>query len=1098
MRFLPNIFSSSFYLEFPQGILGWLGWLLLLGLIVLLIQRWSRFNKPLVKSQRLLLFLLVLSVPLTSLFIGIQLSVGSGLPLPGKPVDPHGAVVVLFSCLPWALAAGLLGPLPGAALALLSGILQILWINHGLFLPLELMLLAVIFGFAVNQRYRTASFRMASRPLVVMITLAVLYPILYLIDTTLIAGSDLSSSLDYALTHVEGATLAMGIVLVVAGLVMEVVTRAFPARWGGRSPLIPSPSEKSLQARFLYNMAPLAFLLVVVLTAGDWLIAGNAARDMLEKRMTNAAQMVAGNIPYFLESGQNLIVQLASDKRLYSSGSAQLTNILAQDIKTVPYFTQLFLLDQDGKPIIGYPEQSYSGAQAPPEEQMGVQLAIHGTPPVQFYPISPKDRQPAAQVSFLASILDENNQVRGILIGRTDLATNPFTEPVLTGLSTLADVDGQGILLDENNQILIHPNSDEVMTTYGGRVSDKPAFFDDTAPDGTRRLVYYQPATGHSWSVIFMVPANRAQQLALGIAAPLLGMLLVLSVFAVIVLRLGLQVVTGSLKNLAVEAARISQGKLDDPLPVDGEDEVGHLRRAFEQMRASLKARLDELNRLLVVSQGVASSLEIDEAVQPILESALVTGANVARVVLAPDVVPELDGISSAPVSFGLGPAKDLYKYLDEQILAFTRQQDRLVLTNPNRPRILNFIAEKPRPEALFAIALHHENLYYGTLWVAYDRPHIFSDEEVRFLVTLASQAALAAANARLFQNAEIGRQRLAAILASTPDPVLVIDQRNQLLLANPAAWQLLNLGIESGEGQPMEQVITQKDLIDLLRSPAEGGQSAEITMPDGLVYLATTSPVLADGRPVGRVCVLRDVTHFKQLDALKSDFVSTVSHDLRSPLTLMRGYATMLEMVGPLNEQQAGYVRKIVGGVESMTRLVNNLLDLGRIEAGIGLQLEMVPIRDVVDRVISGLQMQANQKHIQLNLEVLEGTVPILEADHALMQQALHNLIENAIKYTRADGKVKVRIQTRQDRIVFEVNDNGIGISPMDQPRLFEKFYRGAQQGAKEQRGTGLGLAIVKSIAERHGGQVWVESQLGKGSTFSLAIPLRQPEHEV
>jgi signal transduction histidine kinase len=195
---------------------------------------------------------------------------------------------------------------------------------------------------------------------------------------------------------------------------------------------------------------------------------------------------------------------------------------------------------------------------------------------------------------------------------------------------------------------------------------------------------------------------------------------------------------------------------------------------------------------------------------------------------------------------------------------------------------------------------------------------------------------------------------------------------------------------------------------------------------------------------------------------------------------------------VGELNEQQVGYVSKIVGSVENMSRLVSNLLDLGRIEAGIDLQLELVPVREVIERVVSALQLQATQKRVQIQVELSETTIPLIEADGALLQQALHNLVENAIKYTEAGGKASVRAEARGERLVFVVSDTGIGIAPVDQPRLFEKFYRGAQ-GYKQQRGTGLGLAIVKSIAERHGGQVWVESQLGKGSTFYVAFPLRQ-----
>ena len=387
--------------------------------------------------------------------------------------------------------------------------------------------------------------------------------------------------------------------------------------------------------------------------------------------------------------------------------------------------------------------------------------------------------------------------------------------------------------------------------------------------------------------------------------------------------------------------------------------------------------------------------------------------------------------------------------------------------------------------------------MYCGTLWLAYDTPHQFHDDEIRFITTLASQAALASANSRLFARAEVGRQRLASILASTPDPVLVTDHRDRLILSNPAAWHVLGLGVEAGQGQPVEQVLSHTELVRLLRTYSEDRLSAEVTLPDSKVYLAMASGVMVDGHPVGRICILRDITHFKELDAMKSDFVSTVSHDLRSPLTLMRGYATMLEMVGDLNEQQTSYVRKIVTSVESMSRLVNTLLDLGRIEAGVDLQVEMVSVHDIVDRVVSSIQLQASQKQIVISTEIDAQAAPLVEADQALLQQALHNLIENAVKYTEPRGKVIIHVTPDQERIVFEVSDTGIGIAPVDLPRLFEKFYRGGQREAKKRQGTGLGLAIVKSIAERHKGEVRAESQLGKGSKFYFAIPVRQLERE-
>ena len=202
-----------------------------------------------------------------------------------------------------------------------------------------------------------------------------------------------------------------------------------------------------------------------------------------------------------------------------------------------------------------------------------------------------------------------------------------------------------------------------------------------------------------------------------------------------------------------------------------------------------------------------------------------------------------------------------------------------------------------------------------------------------------------------------------------------------------------------------------------------------------------------------------------------------------------------MLEMAGTLNEQQKGYAKMIVQGVDNMAKLVNNLLDLGRIDFGVGLQVESIPVLDILERVTSSLQMHAKQKNISLGVEIPKDMPHAIEADQSLLHQAIYNLVENAIKYTPEGGEVMIELQTSPSTLTFAVQDSGIGIPKSDVPRLFEKFYRGTNREALAQRGTGLGLAIVKSITERHGGKVWVESELGKGSTFHLQVPLEQPQ---
>lgn len=1096
MEFVFSLFSKLSSLNFPQSwegrIIAGLGWLFWLALILALLWRSRRLNQPFNKNYWGTWFVLALLTPIASMFIGISLPSQGVLPAPNIPLGASAPVLMMFSALPWMIAGGILGPVGGASIAVISGIFLGLWNTHSPFTPLELALIAALFSLAMLQRYRTRFFRWLRHPLFAAILLVFVDIFIFLLDAIILSDNSLATRLDYGFSLLFPMTLAVMGELIIGGLFTEVIARAMPEHWGGRGELRPSPAERSLRARYLLVLIPLILLLLFALFVGDWVVAGQAAQRSLRGRMQDSALLISGGIPFFLDVGQNEIAKLVEDKSLYANSPAGLSELLKDYVIRVPFFTQYFMLDSEGKTLAGYPLADYDNSQAPPKERMGIQMAIRGVP-YQPYTMSPKPGGKAAQVSFIARIEDDEGKLRGVLVARTDLGENPFTSPLIDNLRALTEIGGQGMLLDEDGLILYHPNPDLLMTEYAGKRPEQAEFYNEPAPDGTRQWVYYQPTEGRPWAVVLTVPARTVQQTAVDIASPMLWIIAVVALFAVVVLSLSLNRITTSLRGLAVQAESIAEGRLDTPLSVAGEDEVSQLRRSFEQMRRSLKARLDELNGLLVVVQGVAENLDMGRAVQPVLESGLSSGACAARVVLDSTMVPDLTGDASKPVAYAAGLRCEDFAYLDEQILNLTRQQDRLVLNNVLRPRLLRFQVSDQRPEALMAMALRHDNQFYGAMWIAFDQPHIFSEEEVRYLATLSSQAALAASNARLYLNAEIGRQRLSAILASTPDPVLVTDQRNRLLLANPAAWRVLGLGAEWEERKPIEQVISNRELLALLDGKAEDKGTAEITLPDGKVYFGTISSVIAEGHRVGQVCVLRDITTYKQLDLLKSEFVATVSHDLRSPLTLMRGYASMLEIVGEMNEQQTFYVRKIINGVDNMTRLVNDLLDLGRIEAGIGLKLEKVPVREIVERVTGGLQVQANNRRIHLGVDHSQLSVPFIEADPALLQQALQNLVENALKYTDQGGNVQVRTEIRQNMMVFIVSDNGIGISPLDLPHLFEKFYRGAQTGAKRLRGTGLGLAIVKSIADRHGGRVWVESQLGKGSTFYLAIPLQR-----
>jgi len=1085
MQFVATLLTNLAYLN-PIPFAGWLVWFGLAGLLAFALLNWRNYNIEWNARAWGLTAALIVAAPVTALLFGLEFSTGSALPVPGLPDEPPGSAMMIFSAIPWVLAGGLLGPSAAAAVGALSGLIRGIWDTHSLFSILDLGLMGILFAAANRQKYRTFRFRLLRQPLASALGLTMIHALLFVFSAffTVSTTASVTERLDYALSNLGVVSIAFGGEMLVAGLASQVIATVFPSRWGGLGVIQPSPSERSIETRFISGTGTVISILLLTLLAGDWIVAGAAARNLLRDRLKSSAELASQNVPFFLETGQSLALQIAGDPRLQDPG-ADPSTFLSERIQSIPYFNQLVVLDLQTNTIVAsYPADP--AFQITRQEEDGLFLVRQGVPN-QIYTVPPTVDGGAAGVSFLASV----PQTMRVIIGRTYLSANPYTRSLINNLNSLAGVNGAGMLIADG-VIVYHSQAAQTWTPYEGERKDQPAFFDETASRGTRQMVYYQPVPGYPWAIVLTIPAQETQQLAIDIALPISLMIVLLGIIALISLRVSLRAVTGSLQSLAAEAKYIAAGKLDRPLDTDGSDELGELRRAFEQMRVSLQARLQDLNRLLTASQGVASSLTLGDALRPVLEAVIANGASSARIVLMREMLPTL---VEMPLRFADGLEQDVYMHLDQQILALTEQQERLVMATLSRTRNLVLDPNLPHPESLIAIALRHENLYYGVLWAAYNKQRVFTEADVRFISTLASQAALAVANIRLFLTVEVSRRQLEAILKSTPDPVLVTDASNRLILANPAAGHIFGVTIRRGERADIERTIQVRALNELLLSSSAEKRSAEISMPDGKTYLAMASPMTAEGKTVGRVCVLRDVTQLKEIDTLKSDFVSTVSHDLRSPLTLMRGYATMLEMAGALNDQQRNYTRMIVQGVDNMAKLVNNLLDLGRIDFGVGLQVENIPVLDILERVTGSLQLQAKEKHISLGVEIPRDMPHAIEADQALLHQAVYNLVENALKYTPEGGEVTIHLQTSASTLTFAVQDSGIGIQKEDLPRLFEKFYRGTHRQALAQRGTGLGLAIVKSIAERHGGKVWVESDLGKGSVFYLQVPVSQPK---
>ncbi|MFB0545983.1 MAG: ATP-binding protein, partial [Anaerolineae bacterium] len=674
----------------------------------------------------------------------------------------------------------------------------------------------------------------------------------------------------------------------------------------------------------------------------------------------------------------------------------------------------------------------------------------------------------------------------GLLIGRADLESNPLMRGILADLQWTMGA-GTGFVVDEQGHVVAHPDHDLLLSTW--QANDRPERFldapqgqayEDVGSDGMKQLVYYLPAEGHPWTVVIMVPEEVILDLATQISIPFLIVFSLIGAASSAFIPLVTGRLTRPIQALAQAATRIAHGQLDVTVKVSGEDEVGRLSTAFERMRRVLKQSLEELSLLRGISQTVSASGDLEWGLGLILQGAMqATTASSARIIL----LTEAGEDESAAVEKTLVKKRaraaswEGTPSLDEATLRIIRTEKPLLITNaPRAAGSVDPALIQAGLGATVGLPLTVQQRIVGVMWVDYPSPREFSESEVSFLSTLASQAAVVIANARLFEAIESERGRLATILSSTSDAILVIDNANKVLLVNPAAEQTFNLEAEEAAGRPLLQVIANDQLGALLMQPTKGKETStkEIDLPDGRVLYASASPIAdGEGQAIGRVAVMRDITHLKELNNMKSEFVSTVSHDLRSPLTFMRGYATMIPMVGEVNPKQQDFIENIVKSIEQMTELIDDLLDIGKIEAGVGLTMTTCRVDEIIREVVESMRGQADIKRLSLKAELPDDLPPVI-GDQTLLRQAITNLVDNAIKYTPS-GSVTVRAEEKDGQVVIHVRDTGLGIAPVDQMRLFEKFYRVKRRETVKIKGTGLGLAIVKSIVERHEGRVWV-----------------------
>jgi two-component system NtrC family sensor kinase len=497
---------------------------------------------------------------------------------------------------------------------------------------------------------------------------------------------------------------------------------------------------------------------------------------------------------------------------------------------------------------------------------------------------------------------------------------------------------------------------------------------------------------------------------------------------------------------------------------------------------ASLQHQVSELETISRLGRSITSSLDLDSVLSAVVDAAVeLTGAEEGSLLLVDETTGDL--FMRAARNFQEEFVRTFRVPVTNSLAGSVILTGKSVLLDEKTPQK---IKTAYLVQGLIYVPLQIHGHIFGVLGVDNRKGQVpFSQHHVQLISTLADYAVIAIENARLYSNTALERNKMETILTRIQDGVIVIDNDKNVLIMNQTVRAAFNLGTNNPIGRPVSETVAHPDLLDWINTSIKTiSTRAEITLDDGRVFNCqlTTIP------DVGMAITMQDVTHLKKLDRIKTDFVNTVSHDLRSPLTAILGYVELIERVGPINQRQRDFINRVEISVHNITTLVDDLLNLGRIESGFDTRRETIQLANVIQHAMGLFTIQAEESHIEIKMDLPEQLPPVF-GNPVHIRQMIEKLYENAFKYTGSNGSIRTICRVEGEQIILQISDTGKGVPPGDLPFIFDKFFRPSNLSS-EVTGTGLGLAIVKSIVENHGGRIWVDSTTDQGTTFTIVLP--------
>ncbi len=577
--------------------------------------------------------------------------------------------------------------------------------------------------------------------------------------------------------------------------------------------------------------------------------------------------------------------------------------------------------------------------------------------------------------------------------------------------------------------------------------------------------------------------------------------------------------------RLTSAALEIGKGRLDTQIKINTQDEIGKLAHSFNRMAWELKSSQKELTQakerienyskgleeevkerafalstLYEVSNAISYTVDYQTLLNLIMESlfklvnydicgSLLFANHTASITIKP-VYPQslkfIDEIKEGLINSVSTLAKENIR---KESLRVTLIPANMEITNEENK-------EFDKLRSFFNVPFVARGKTIGIINVSSCKENAFSEEDIKLIYTIANQTSDAIERLQAVITAE--KSKMESMVESMAEGVIMIDARGDAVVFNPQARRMLGFAFtEEISAEALDEKMQSLGLYEALKECENKAkplvEEINVVLRDeDMILRSDMAPVKNEkGEIIGTVVILRDITKEKEVDKMKSEFISIVSHELRTPLSIIKeGISLILdEIMGSINEKQEKLLTTARKNIDRLTNIISSLLDISKIEAGkVEIKKRLINFNSLVNELVSLFSKRARDKGLELKIALPEKGIEVY-VDPEKINQVFTNLMTNALKFTK-NGCVEISVKEREKDIECVISDTGIGISKEDLPKVFGKFQQFERTPGAGEKGTGLGLSITKAIVELHNGKIWVESQLGVGTKFGFNLP--------